>query len=78
MCSALSENHVPQDLNKVAWLPLAMSVLEVRGLTVSYRVFDRELKAVNRVSLDIGKSESVGLCGESGSGKSTQIGRAHV
>lgn len=52
-------------------------VLSVRGLT---KVFDRrgggagELTAVDDVSLEIGRGESVGLIGESGSGKST-IGR---
>jgi oligopeptide/dipeptide ABC transporter ATP-binding protein len=48
-----------------------MHVLQVRDLVVSYGISDRELRAVNKVSLDIAESESVGLCGESGSGKST-------
>ena len=37
-----------------------------------------EVKAVTDVSFKLAKGEVFGLAGESGSGKSTKIGRAHV
>jgi oligopeptide/dipeptide ABC transporter ATP-binding protein len=50
----------------------AESVLELRDLSVSFASQDgRRFRAVNGVSLRIGRRETVGLVGESGCGKST-------
>jgi oligopeptide transport system ATP-binding protein len=56
------------------------SVVSIRGLEVSYRtrgVFKpgRPLRAVDGVTLEIGRGETLGLVGESGCGKSS-LGRA--
>lgn len=45
-------------------------VLSIRDLQVNFKSFDGEVQAVNGLSLDIGASETVGLVGESGCGKS--------
>ncbi len=47
-----------------------MSVLEVKGLSVSFRQDGRVIEAVKAVSFTVGKGETVALVGESGSGKS--------
>jgi oligopeptide/dipeptide ABC transporter ATP-binding protein len=44
-------------------------VLQVRDLVVEFLTEDRPLRAVDRVSFDIGRGEIVGLVGESGAGK---------
>src|SRR5262245_25228564 len=45
-------------------------LLEVKDLSVSFRQGQRETVAVDRVSFEIKKGETVALVGESGSGKS--------
>ncbi|HLW59565.1 MAG TPA: ABC transporter ATP-binding protein [bacterium] len=46
------------------------SVLSVRDLKVQFGVDDRIVRAVDGVTLEIGRGETVGLVGETGSGKS--------
>ena len=53
----------------------AEKLLQVQDLTIKFKLGDREFKAVDQVSFDIYKGETLSLVGESGSGKTT-IGRA--
>ena len=46
-------------------------LLEVNGLTKTFDVRDGRLKALDGISLKLGKGETLGLVGESGCGKST-------
>ncbi|KQT97714.1 MULTISPECIES: ABC transporter ATP-binding protein [Sanguibacter] len=46
-------------------------VLEIEGLSVTYRTAERTVRAVDRVDVTIGEGEIFGLAGESGCGKST-------
>ncbi|QIG48484.1 ABC transporter ATP-binding protein [Nordella sp. HKS 07] len=48
-------------------------LLDIKGLSVSFRTPRGELKALRDVSLSVGRSEIVGIIGESGCGKSTLI-----
>jgi peptide/nickel transport system ATP-binding protein len=50
---------------------MSNTVLEIRGLSVNYRVPGGEVEVVRDVSLSLGEGELVGLAGESGCGKST-------
>lgn len=50
-------------------------LLDISGLSVSFRTPRGDLKALRDVALRVGKSEIVGIIGESGCGKST-LGRA--
>ncbi|MDR2157554.1 MAG: ABC transporter ATP-binding protein [Clostridiales Family XIII bacterium] len=50
-----------------------MSLLSIRDLCVDYRAGDRNVRAVDRFSLDIEAGDSLGIVGESGSGKSTLV-----
>src|SRR5262245_63301205 len=45
-------------------------LLEVRDLSILFKQGTRETLAVDRISFDVGKGETVALVGESGSGKS--------
>jgi len=49
-------------------------VVSIRGLTKTFRVAGREVKALDGVDLTLSSHEILGIVGESGSGKST-IGR---
>jgi peptide/nickel transport system ATP-binding protein len=51
--------------------PLGETLLEIRGLSVDYGLYDNPVHAVDDVDLVIRRGEIVGLAGESGSGKST-------
>ena len=48
----------------------AEPLLTVRDLSIAFRQASAQMLAVDRVSFDIGKGETVALVGESGSGKS--------
>jgi peptide/nickel transport system ATP-binding protein len=47
------------------------TLLDVRNLTVAYRSAVKSIKALDNVSLTMGRSEIIAIVGESGSGKST-------
>ena len=53
----------------------AETLLEVRNLSVKFKLAGKEFRAVDSVNFDIYKGETLSLVGESGSGKTT-IGRA--
>jgi putative ABC transport system ATP-binding protein len=48
-----------------------MALIELRGVTKSYRVGDQQIAALDGVDLDIGSGEFAAIIGPSGSGKST-------
>jgi oligopeptide/dipeptide ABC transporter ATP-binding protein len=48
-------------------------VLSIRDLSIAYRTAAGDVRAVDRVSVDLHPGEVVGLVGESGSGKSTLV-----
>lgn len=48
-------------------------LVEVKDLTVGFKVFEGHLKVLDRVNLVIGEGERVGLVGETGCGKTTTV-----
>jgi len=48
-----------------------MALLEVQNLSTSYSIMRGWVRAVDRVSFEVGKGEAFGLVGESGCGKTT-------
>lgn len=51
--------------------PFHSPVLKVENLAIAYKVRGGEIEAVQNVSFEIGRGESLGIVGESGCGKST-------
>jgi oligopeptide/dipeptide ABC transporter ATP-binding protein len=49
------------------------TVLEIRDLSVVYRTPGGDVRAVDKVNIDLAAGEVIGLAGESGSGKSTLV-----
>ncbi len=46
-------------------------IIEIRNLSIDFKTNGGTLRAVDKVSMDIGRGEIVGIIGESGSGKTT-------
>src|SRR5207237_5093286 len=53
--------------------PRGMSLARCRSLSISYMVGSSEVRALDRVDLDVGEGDSVALLGRSGSGKTTLL-----
>lgn len=52
---------------------MAAPLLEVRDLSVGFRVFEGEMKVLNKVDLTINQGEKVAIIGEMGCGKTTAM-----
>jgi len=48
-------------------------LLDVRNLSVGYRIYEGDLRVLNSISLDVDQGERVGLIGETGCGKTTTV-----
>ena len=65
------ESRTPSPPARAAEQPDGMPLLEVRALTKTFADKSGAVQAVKSVSFTLGESESLGLVGESGCGKST-------
>ena len=50
-----------------------MAFLSLKDVSVTYRSGDKDVHAINHITLDVEQNESLGIVGESGSGKTTLI-----
>lgn len=50
-----------------------MAILSLKDVSVTYHSSDKEVHAINHITLDVEENESLGIVGESGSGKTTLI-----
>jgi peptide/nickel transport system ATP-binding protein len=71
MTDHIAAGHGPDTAAQASPVAPGSPVLELRDFSVVYRTTAGDVKAVNRVSIDLNAGEVVGLVGESGSGKST-------
>ncbi len=70
--SALTEEDEPVDLNAAGGSPAVEPVLSLKKVVVRFKSRDGvPITAVDKVSLQINRRETVGLVGETGCGKST-------
>src|SRR5262249_28053674 len=71
---------IPSSISSMRpWIPgyalpdVGTTLLEVKGLSVSFRTERGPVRAVDNVSFSIGEREIVGVVGESGSGKTVSL-----